>query len=400
MGKDSQHLVSLKLLQSNSKATLMTFGVLGSEFMAQKEATMKEIEEIFLLNYISLVQDRRENIPIQIPGHLWIVDNHHIIHIMMSHKRGNGYLWIAPISNIEWGKIIEVLNPFVEGGILGFGAKIRRYAQAVDSNVFETALTLPFYDSKLFIPFETTSFLEDLKSSEFIECNHMRADNFKQKYEQNITEKDVKYILTSKRILTTASKVFNELKIPFTLSSGNLLGWFRQCDVIPYAKDVDIEVKITDFSMKLIENLILHKFILHHKSGRLLDSLVLAFYRDGVKLDLYFVYEEIDKFWSGFTGANGAKYKLSQPKYSNCWGDLLGLKVRVPCDTLTYITTQYGSEWAVPIKNYHWITSPRNIVENGKWDGTAFNPVIFDPINSTNQIAVFNILKKEVEEML
>ncbi|XP_078492713.1 ribitol-5-phosphate transferase FKTN-like [Ciona intestinalis] len=225
MEKDSQHFVSLKLLQSNSKATMITFGVLGSQFVAQKEEIMKAIEEIFLLSYVSHVQDPRENIPVQVPGHLWIVDNHHIIHIMMSHKRGNGYLWIAPISNTEWGKIIQVLDPFVEGGILGFGAKVQRYAQAVESNVFETVSTLPFYDSKLFIPFETTSFLEDFKSSQFIECNHMRADIFKQKYEQNITEKDVKYILTSKRILTTASKVFNELKIPFTLSSGMVSNW-------------------------------------------------------------------------------------------------------------------------------------------------------------------------------
>ena len=64
------------------------------------------------------------------------------------------------------------------------------------------------------------------------------------------------------------------------------------------------------------------------------------------------------------------------PNFSLCWTEFLGMKVRVPCETISYIEANYGKSWAEPIKRWDWKKSPSNVFENGQWDEKDWPEVI------------------------
>jgi len=51
----------------------------------------------------------------------------------------------------------------------------------------------------------------------------------------------------------------------FSFSSA---GWFRQCDIIPHSKDVDIGIWMRDYNPLLISEFEKARLLLKHKFGR------------------------------------------------------------------------------------------------------------------------------------
>jgi len=45
----------------------------------------------------------------------------------------------------------------------------------------------------------------------------------------------------------------------------------------------------------------------------------------------------------------------------------VSLKLRVPCDTLSYVEANYGTNWFQPVMSWDWKKSPSNVHENGEW---------------------------------
>lgn len=52
------------------------------------------------------------------------------------------------------------------------------------------------------------------------------------------------------------------------------------------------------------------------------------------------------------------------------------MKVRIPCETESYIMANYGRNWQIPIKEWNWKESPPNVRENGQWDERDWGEVI------------------------
>lgn len=115
-----------------------------------------------------------------------------------------------------------------------------------------------------------------------------------------------------------------------------LSGWFRQCGVISYSRDVDVGIFIVDYRSDIITAFRDAGLALKHKFGKVRnfpalycfpdewasdhccfyigpqveDSLELSFLSDDVKLDIFFFYEEGDIMWNGGTQAkSGRKFK-------------------------------------------------------------------------------------------
>jgi hypothetical protein len=87
-------------------------------------------------------------------------------------------------------------------------------------------------------------------------------------------------------------------------------GYFRQCDIIPYSKDVDVGIFITDYNEKILPEFLAHGFALKHWFGRVNDSLELSFSSGDLKLDIFFFYEDGQYLWNGGTQAkSGKKFK-------------------------------------------------------------------------------------------
>ncbi|XP_050695903.1 ribitol-5-phosphate transferase FKTN-like isoform X1 [Eriocheir sinensis] len=229
----------------------------------------------------------------------------------------------------------------------------------------------------LVVPSHVESFLTDHRNSHFISCNESRAGYYNLKYLKNESPQDTRFKHKAWKLLGKAKTLLDQLKIPFWLSSGTCLGFYRQCDIIAWSKDVDLGVFIEDFKPSLITEFEKRGLRLIAKFGKVSDSLELSFKEDEVKLDIFFFYTEGATMWNGGTQARtGKKYKYVFPAFTLCWTEFLELKVRVPCQTEEYIRANYGPSWFTPVTAWDWKTSPPNARENGVWPESELSEVI------------------------
>lgn len=228
-------------------------------------------------------------------------------------------------------------------------------------------------------PKNIIKFLNNLKYSKFIECNHTNAVIFKNLYKSDTSIQARRFRHRARKLLFKTKVVLDNLQIPFWLSSGTCLGYLRQCDIIPYSQDVDIGIFVKDFNYRIITDMRAHQLHLKHWFGELEDSLEFSFIdsKSNLKLDIFFFYDNGNAYWNGGTQLKtGKKFKYIFEKFDLCWTLFLGLKLRVPCDTKTYIMANYGPNWTVPIKQWDWKSSPINVKFNGFWPRNKWPRVI------------------------
>lgn len=292
----------------------------------------------------------------QIPLHFLLRLHGHIIQVVFLYERSGNYLWHGALR----------LKPGMERRFASFKRlDYGRHAGAYD----RPELVLTVLDGlDVRIPRNVSRFLSEQKHARFLECRHRDARNFLQLYPDDSSPEAVEFRRKVKSLLHLAARTLAPLNIPFWLSSGTCLGWFRQCSVISYSRDVDIGIFIADFRPDIIAAFRTAGLSLKHKFGKVEDSLELSFLSEDVKLDVFFFYEDGDIVWNGGTQArSGRKFKYVFPGFSLCWAELLDLKVRVPCETLDYLSANYGPMWSVPLRSWDWKTSPSNVQENGAW---------------------------------
>ncbi|XP_031177433.1 fukutin [Sander lucioperca] len=292
----------------------------------------------------------------EIPLHFLFRLHGYIIHVVFLYERSGNYLWSGALRLRA-----DADRGFAPFKLLDYG----RHAGAYD----RPELVLTVLDGlDVRIPRNVSHFLSEQRHARFLECRYRDARNFLQMYPDDVSPVAVEFRRKVKSLLHLTSRTLAALNIPFWLSSGTCLGWFRQCSVISYSRDVDIGIFISDFSSDIISAFRDAGLSLKHKFGKVEDSLELSFLSDDVKLDVFFFYEDGDVVWNGGTQAkSGRKFKYVFPPFSLCWAELLELKVRVPCETLDYVTANYGATWNVPVRSWDWKTSPSNVQENGVW---------------------------------
>lgn len=232
-------------------------------------------------------------------------------------------------------------------------------------------------DVELTVPSNIEAFIADHKNSHFIPCNESRATYYNLKHSKNETPDEVRFKHKAWKLLAKAKTILDQLNTPFWLSSGTLLGFYRQCDIIAWAMDVDIGIFIENYKPNLIEEFERKGLRLSHKFGKVSDSFELSFKDEDIKLDIFFFYTEGATMWNGGTQARtGKKFKYIFPAFTMCWTEFLDLKVRIPCQTEEYIRANYGLSWFTPVKKWDWKASPSNVRDNGVWPESERSQVI------------------------
>ncbi|XP_051751582.1 fukutin isoform X1 [Ctenopharyngodon idella] len=308
----------------------------------------------------------------EIPLHFLFRFNSRLVHVVVLYERSGKYLWHGPLR--LKASMDRTFAPF---GKLDYG----RHAGAYDRPEL-ILTTLDGLDVR--IPRNFSGFLREFSSSRFLECRSREAkaffqceNNVVQLYPEDTSAEAVDFRMRAKSLLHLASKVLSVLGVPFWLSSGTCLGWYRQCNIIPYSKDVDLGIWIKDYRHDITQAFQKAGLPLKHKFGKVEDSLELSFQGNDVKLDIFFFYDEGDVVWNGGTQAkSGKKFKYVFPRFSLCWTELMELKVQVPCETGDYVVANYGPNWNVPVKTWDWKSSPFNVQENGVWPVREWDDVI------------------------
>ncbi|RUS76088.1 hypothetical protein EGW08_016162 [Elysia chlorotica] len=359
-------------LWNKAKQNIVTFGVISpglDQLHLVMSAMKRENYEYWEKNDpdprgLSLETQRSYRV---VPSHflLWVpveINLPMIIHVVVLYKRGE-FLWHAPIADKEHTPPFSLADsPFsnTAGSFKDFSIST--------SKINGTSLRHPQ---------DTFGFLEEVESSEFIECNYSRAYHFFSLYHKDKGQRAQTFKQKARQLILTAKTVLDSMGIPFWLSSGTCLGWFRQCDIISHTTDVDIGIFIKDYRPELVNLLESKGLTLTHHFGKVSDSLELSFLYGDLKLDIFFFYHSPKYIWNGGTQAStGNKYKYIFPHFKLCWTEFLEMWVRVPCPTDPYIHANYGSRWMVPLQSWDWKSSPNNVIENGRWPEEERDEVI------------------------
>lgn len=293
-------------------------------------------------------------------------------HIVILHTREDNMWWFG-------SAVSDVLaqNKLMRLGMSFSDLKIMNTEGAIER--FELVKSVSEQNSALMFPRDISRLIQELGESQFIECNITRADMFNKIFSRDESDIALRFRHRAWKLLSRAKSVLDSLAIPFWLSSGTCLGYYRECDIIPHSKDVDIGIWAKDYSPHIVSEFQNHGLSLKIWLGRPNDSLEMSFIdQTGTKLDMFFFYEEGNKTaWNGGTQVkSGRKYKYIFPKFTLCWTLFRDLKVRIPCETNEYIVANYGNMWFTPVISWDWKTSPPNVQPNGMWKTSELSEVI------------------------
>ncbi|XP_029460577.1 fukutin isoform X2 [Rhinatrema bivittatum] len=220
----------------------------------------------------------------------------HAIHLVIFYERSGNYLWhgqLRPKRHVD--------RRFVPFRQLQLG----RHAGAYDGS----ELVLVSVDGlRVQIPRVVPKFLEEALHARFLECRYREARAFSQLYPDGASQDGMEFRRRAKALLHLATLTLNSLGVKFWLSSGTCLGWYRQCNIIPYSRDVDLGIFIQDYKPDIISAFQKAGLPLKHKFGKVDDSLELSFQgEEDVKLDIFFFYEADNHMWNGGTQAKSGK---------------------------------------------------------------------------------------------
>ncbi|PIC40719.1 hypothetical protein B9Z55_008366 [Caenorhabditis nigoni] len=166
---------------------------------------------------------------------------------------------------------------------------------------------------------------------------------------------------------------------PF-LNGGTLLGWYRECSVIPHTADMDLSVFAENYNPEFVDKMEKNQsgFRISRKFGMINDSFELTLApKEGFKvyIDIFLMYQGVENGtvthnWVGGLSPDGTKYKYSYPVYDPwCAADLHGHIFWVTCTPNEKIVKEYGALWYLDhlTSKYSWNSSGKNVKKNGKW---------------------------------
>ncbi len=169
-------------------------------------------------------------------------------------------------------------------------------------------------------------------------------------------------------ILIETKKILDNLGIHFWLTDGTLLGFYRENNFIKHDSDIDLAVFIKDHSDRLIPEFVKQEFSLLNIFGTIQAGLEYSFSKNGINLDVFFMYEESDYWWYNiwFTPSSFKTQqliKLSYPKSKFKQIIFCEHEFNIPENTLEYLYYPYGYFWQIPDTNWHWMFSPKSIID-------------------------------------
>ena len=207
-----------------------------------------------------------------------------------------------------------------------------------------------YNNQQFYIPSNVEQFLYDYKNSKFLECNFEMADEInKSKYHQ-IKSKNI--LVSSK--LTEIKSFMESRRLNYVLAAGTLLGWYRNCGVIPYTTDADII--LFEFDSKIEEYFNNNKKVsLMIKFGFDNDSLEFRIGSENFHIDLFFSYEyNVTHQWFPYHNGREVLRTIASKFDSLCSVELLDEKYYAPCDPVKYLDEKYGHDgWQKNVENFN-----------------------------------------------
>ena len=160
--------------------------------------------------------------------------------------------------------------------------------------------------------------------------------------------------------LFVAKELLDKLNVPFFLSNGTLLGCIRDKNLIRHDSDVDIGVQIKDFNYSILNCFLENGFVVFGIYGTEKNGLQYSFKRVGVKLDIFFYYDEDDRSAMS-VWRHEQQFKYVYPRIEKLVPEFfLGKIFSIPYNYIEYLEAQYG-DWKTPVEDWDCYLSCKNI---------------------------------------
>jgi len=181
-----------------------------------------------------------------------------------------------------------------------------------------------------------------------------------------------------KKIIIKTKEVLDKLNIPFFLTSGTLLGYFREGKFLDHDYDVDIGIYAENYTPEIKKMMAEAGFDNYRNLGNPKNGYEMSFYLKNsilgklAKIDIFLHYEEYINnkkyiYWTSYeVPLLQKKLKYRIPYFTIKEVDFYGIKVNVPSDTLNYIESHYGLDWKTPKyigHTYDYRRSPVSLVK-------------------------------------
>ncbi|PAV92171.1 hypothetical protein WR25_21304 isoform C [Diploscapter pachys] len=234
------------------------------------------------------------------------------------------------------------------------------------------------------VPADILLFLEYWKRSRYIDCLNLTVE--RKPMEQVLDP------VISVMHLAELRNMFVSFNMYPLLNGGTLLGWYRECSVIPHTTDLDFSVKYDEFDISIIEEFWKPstKFLMNRRLGMPNDSFEITVSpvdNPGYPIDVFVMYDETNHSYVSGTNHIGMKFRYKYPLYDRyCSADLKGKLFWITCDPEGVVKFEYGPMWMKDhnSKNFSWFSSSSNVERNGHWDVAELDDVIqanFQQIN-------------------
>ncbi|CAL2037612.1 unnamed protein product [Caenorhabditis brenneri] len=235
------------------------------------------------------------------------------------------------------------------------------------------------------IPINVKLFEEFWKRSKFVDCVGLRV--LRNEKEATVFPLDCflqKVNMPGQSSTDILARLRDELidngMYPY-LNSGTLLGWYRECSMIPHTGDMDLAVSFDNYNPEYLKKLQRnHKtqFRIKRKLGEVADSFemtVIPKKERSPKIDIFLMYDGIENgtithsYISGL-GDDGTKYRFSYPIYDPwCAAEMHNHLFWVSCTPKQKIVFELGDYWYLdkPTSTYIWNKSGKNVKTVGKF---------------------------------
>jgi len=164
--------------------------------------------------------------------------------------------------------------------------------------------------------------------------------------------------------LLEISKVLESEGVKWWLTDGTLLGLWREGDFISHDHDTDIGVDHKTFTKESFNKIKNLGYKIEHIFGIWNESFEICLSKNGVRTDLFFFYSDKERYYhsafDNFSNIGCYRYDFNYKLFETKWVNFLGYDFRIPENPLLFIETKYGENWKTPVKNWHWIKSPKN----------------------------------------
>lgn len=161
--------------------------------------------------------------------------------------------------------------------------------------------------------------------------------------------------------LFTISEILDRHHVEWWLTCGTLLGFYRDSNYIKHDIDIDLCVDWETFSKECLLE-ILTVFNLNKFYGLPESSLEICLEDKGLNLDLFFIYKNQSKIYHSvfgdFTNDSYSRFDYVYDPIKLKRTEFRGIRCWVPDDTEYFIQQNYGLNWRVPEKSWHYIKSP------------------------------------------